>query len=162
MAARITEVSAGVLNFLAGVIQPAPPDVAEAAYAATDVLETLDGKRVRVVPVSYGDAERLARRRVMKEYKVATVIEVPYLAAASPAAEGAIPPDWVDQQVAWVEANIFDPLNETFVHAEDGLLLGSLTCWACEVTSVYDPIRLAEEKLLVSIVETSYRESVEG
>jgi len=160
MAARITEVCAGVLGFLEAIISPAPPDVAEAAYVPTDHLETVDGKRVRVVPGSYADAERLARRRMQREYKCAAIVEIPYTSAASPASSGAVPPEWVDQQIAWVEANVFDPLNESFVHAEDGLLLGSLTCWGCEVTLVYDPIRLAEEKLFVSIVETSYRESV--
>jgi hypothetical protein len=162
MAARISEVCAGVLDYLAGLINPVAPDVVEGAYAAADQLETLDGKRVRVYPAKYGDAERLARYRVMKEYAVAVVAEVPYLAAASPDPAGAVPPAWVDDQVGWVEANIFDPLNTAFVHAEDGLLLGALTCWTCAVTVVYDPVRLAEEKLFVSIVEVAYRESTEG
>jgi hypothetical protein len=162
MAARIIDVCAGVLDFLAGVIQAAPPDTVEGAYAARDQLETLDGKRVRVFPAKYGDAERLARWRVMKEYTIAVVVEIPYTAAASPLAVGAVPPAWVDQQVGWVEANIFDPLNTTFVHAADGLLLDSLTCWTCTVTGVYDPVRLAEEKVFVSILEIAYRESETG
>ena len=162
MAARISEVCDGVLAFLGGLINPQPPDVVEGAYVTADAIETLDGKRVRVFPVAYGDAERLARWRVMKEYKVATVVEVPYLAPATPAAEGAVPVAWVADQIGWVEANVFDPLNTAFVHAADGLLLGALTCWSCAVTQVYDPLRLAEEKVFVSIVETAYRESGEG
>ena len=162
MAARISEVCDGVLAFLGGLINPQPPDVVEGAYVTADAIETLDGKRVRVFPVAYGDAERLARWRVMKEYKVATVVEVPYLSPASPAASGAVPPAWVDDQIAWVEANVFDPLNTAFVHKADGLLLGTLTCWSCAVVLVYDVQRLAEEKVFASIVQVSYRESETG
>jgi len=156
--ARITEVCGGVLAKLVEVIVPVAPDQVEAAYAATDVLETVDGKRVRVYPAKYGEAARLARYRVHNEYTVAVVVEVPYLAAASAGSDGAVPPEWVDQQIAWVEANIYTPLNTTYVHEADGLLLDSLTCWTCVVSVVYDPVRLAEEKLLVSIVEVAYRE----
>jgi len=156
--ARITEVCGGVLAKLVEVITPAAPDQVEAAYAATDVLETLDGKRVRVYPVKYGEAARLARYRVHNEYTVAVVVEVPYLAAASAGSDGAVPPAWVNDQIAWVEANVYGPLNTSFVHAEDGLLLDALTCWTCAVSVVYDWQRLAEEKLFVSIVEVAYRE----
>lgn len=158
--ARITEVCDGVAAFLADLIAPAAPP--ETVYATSEELHTADGKTVRVFPASYGDAERLARRRVVSEYRVMVVVEIPYPDAAQPDPAGAVPPAWVREQTAWVDANVYGPLNTAHTHESGGRLLDALTCWTCAVTVVYDPVRLAEDKLYVSVVEAAYREGSEG
>src|SRR5262249_8427642 len=139
--ARITEVAAGVFEFLAGIIAPSDPDKLTRGYAARDNLIGLDGKRVRIFPEAYGDAERLARRRVAKEYAVVIVFEEPYLEPAQAGEDGPVPQEWIDDRVNWVETYLFNPLNTSFVRQEDGLLLDTLRTQMCEVTTVYDPAR---------------------
>jgi hypothetical protein len=160
--ARINEVRDGVFDFLDDTIAPAEPDRLSRGYAVRDKLIELDGKRIRIFPEAYGDAERLARRRIAKEYAIIVTIEEPYLEPAQAGDDGPVPLDWIDERVDWVEENVFDPLNESHVREADGLLLDSLRTQTCEVTVVYDPGRIDQEKLFWSMIRVAYREGSEG
>lgn len=160
--ARILDVRDGVFEFLTGVVAPEEFDQLTRGYVARDNLIELDGKRIRIFPEAYADAERLARRRVAKEYAVVIVCEELYREPAQAGNDGPVPQEWVDERVDWVEANVFNPLNTAFVREADGLLLGSLRTQTCEVTVVYDPARLDQEKLFWSMIRAAYREGTEG
>lgn len=162
--AEMSAVCDGIKTFLVGLIEPAAPDTIRHKTVSFDRLEDWDGKRVRVIDNGFDDVERIARRRVIKEYRVVVVCEEPYLQPASASADGPIPQAKIDQWLTWVKVNVYDPLNDSFVRKADGaLLLGTLWTHTCALIAPgYDPERLNQEKVFASFIELAYREFAEG
>ena len=160
----MSAVCEGVRTFLADLIEPAAPDTIKHKTASIDRLEDWEGKRVRVLDNGFDDVERIARRRVIKEYRVVVVCEQPYLEAALSTTDGPVPQAKIDQWLTWVKVNVYDPLNEAFVRKADGpLLLNALWTHTCMMEPPgYNPARLNQEKVFVSIIELAYREFAEG
>lgn len=161
MASRILAACDAVRDLLEAALEPAEPDRIQRAYVPALDRADFDGWRIWVYPVGYRDRDRLSRGTVRKELRVTVEVEVKYDLAASPDESGRVPPEWVDEQVAWVETQVFDRLNEAGVHAS-ALVGGRFRTETCEVTLVADPLRLHEDKVVVSLIEVTYTEPAAG
>lgn len=161
MASRILACRDAVRDLLVARLDPAEPDRVRAVYVPKLDGAAWDGWRYWVYPAGYRDRDRLSRASVRKEYRVAVEAEIRYPDAGSAEEDGTVPPEWVDEQVRYVEVNVFDLLNETGVRKAT-LLASRFRCEACEVQAVYDPRRLHEDKVFASLIEVTYSEPVAG
>jgi len=156
---RVLEACDAVADFLSERIEE---EVAVSRrYVATDEYATMTGRKIRVYPEGYTDAERLTKRRTYKELRVVVVVEERYEAPGVAGDNDPVPTAWVDERVDWVEESVFDPLNDKGVHGND-LLADRFRNYTCEVTVVADPQRLQESKVFFSLITVSYREQAEG
>jgi hypothetical protein len=111
---------------------------------------------VRCFPEVLLDAERLARRRVTKEIKLALVVEALYTEPAA-ADDEPVPEPWVSEQIEWVETQLFDRVNNKGV-LENDLLGNRFRMMNCEWAAVYDVDRLINSKLFWSLINLTYHE----
>jgi hypothetical protein len=161
MASRVLAACDAVAALLAAGLQPSEPDRVRRAYVPVLDRSDFAGWRVWVYPAGYRDRDRLTRGTVRKEVRVAVEVEVKYDLPGSDDEAGRVPPEWVDGQVAWVEADVYGLLNETGVRASD-LVGGRFRAEACEVTGVLDPGRLHGDKVFASLIEVTYSEIAAG
>jgi hypothetical protein len=155
---RLRELCQEVRDVLADRL---PPAATVERASVVDVKRAEPARKVvRVYGLGYGVAERVARRRVHKEYRVGVEVIEEYEDAADPGTGSPVPEDWLDDRIDWVEENVFTLLDNLGVEIKDRLL-GA--CWphTCEVTMVFDPL-LLQSKVFRSSVEVAYREQVEG
>lgn len=156
--ARISELCQEVRDILANELPPA--DSAERAYAYEPKVVSPGGKVIRVFGVGYSTAERITRRHVHREYRVAVEVWEQYEEPQQAGTAGPVPTEWLDERVEWVQANVFEVLDGLGLEIEDRLL-GAFWPQTCEVPVLYDEDRL-HAGIFRSVVEVAYREQVEG
>ena len=90
------------------------------------------------------------------------VTAVRYEMAAQASQDAPVPKEWLDDQLGWVDVNIYGYLNDR-VKVKDRLL-GSLWPETCRYldTLRYSEPDLVTDKLLWSVVEVAYREGRKG
>lgn len=161
MASRILAARDAVKDLLVLGLELAEPDRIQAAYVPVLERAGFTGWRIWVYGESYRDRDRLTRGKVRKELKVTVEVEVKYELAASPEEAGRVPPEWVDEQIEWVETAVFDLLNEAGVHGT-ALVASRFRNELCEVSLVLDAGRLHEDKVFASLIEVTYSEPAAG
>lgn len=121
MAARITEVRDGVVDFLREQIALRDPGSAEvSAVWEIDIDdEATANRQVLVMAGPYGQVESLTKRTDLNGYWVTVWVIQAY------AGEGQVPLAWVDDMVAWVQDLVYGPLNDVGVKGNPRLLATS-------------------------------------
>ncbi len=155
MASRVNEVCDALIDRLVSLLPSGDkttfertyvPDILDAEFAAG--LLGLTGRKVYVMPASYGQAEIATRSQDLNRYGPSVLVVERYTEA------GGVARPWLDDRVEWVERQVFGPLQN--LRAEP--LLGSLWSHAADVTLVFDPDFLREHKLFWSEVTFEFRE----
>lgn len=118
-------------------------------YDITHDLSIVNGRKVHIFPLSYNPIEDVDRESERYEFTVGFVILERYRLKT------AIPNDWIDERVAFVQDHIFTPLDnqEPFI-----LEIGDEKYWVedTKVTSVYDYKTLTQNRAFWSEVEAKF------
>lgn len=147
MAARVTEILDAVVSFLQGNWTGTAPTISR-EYMASFVAEDFTGPRVYVMSAQYGQVGVVTRAKDEDAYTVSIVFVDKYTLGAE-----AIPNEWLDERVALVEQEIYEPLGDHRTEAIAGLAPETAT-----VNTVYDLDFLHQTRLFVSEVEIEFRE----
>lgn len=153
MASRIVEVCDAVVAVIAAAWTPTAPDAVSREYDADIDSKKLTGRKVYVFPASYTNPEPASRSEDINDYAVAVMVVERY----DPEQQGRIPNSWVDDRIAFVTDKVYGPLSD----ARSVTLLGELYPFTAEVDPVYDVDELRSRKLFLSVVNLTFRESVE-
>ena len=151
MAARIVEVCDAVVAVIAAAWSPTGNDTVSREYDADIDSKKLVGRKVYVFPASYANPEPSSRSEDFYDYAVAVMVSERYEDA------GRVPNSWVDDRIAFTRDKVYEPLSD----ARTLLILGTLYPLTAEVDPVYDVDELRSRKLFVSVVNFTFRESVE-
>lgn len=164
--ARVVEVVQAVEDLLAGNINPAEA-IPESAFSTNERIRMIAAsavpRKVRIHPIRYWQADRPARKRVENAYMIHVSTTIPYPEPANSASIGRVPADWIEEQIAWHEQNVYALLNETGVHLDETDPLDeTLRPFSCETIVIFDEDALDANKVFFSVTEVEYRETVRG
>ena len=155
MAARVTEVCQLLIDRLVSLLPAGDLTTFERAYVPTILdadfaanIAALAGRKVYVMPSTYGQAEIASRGQDNNRYGPSVLIVERYTDA------GGVADAWLDDRIAWVESQVYGPLQNLRADPLDG------TLWphSADVAVVYDPDFLREHKLFWSEVHFEFRE----
>lgn len=158
MAARAIEVADTVVDVL---IEHNPPGetpettierLTVSKLRNKDYLSSVKGRKIVVFCGPYAQADTATRGQDRSEYLV-TVFAFSRYTEQGPATD-----EWVDNEIAWVESNIFDLLGNARAERFPSRL-ADLGLWpeVAEVTLLYDEDLLDEQNLFASAVAFAYR-----
>lgn len=156
MAARIVEVRNGVVARVAAWWEPAAPDEVSAPWDLDLDTGKMKGRKVQVFPSTYTGGP-VTRGQDQDDYTLVVLVAEVFEPS------GDIPPEWVDERVAWCESLLDllgDPRAERLL-AVDGAPDSGLWPETAECTTVYDLEELTERKLFLSVLTITYREHAE-
>lgn len=157
--ARITQVAETVAATLGHEADPAAGITVEREYAPDwlnpdfwkdnpNLANKFTGRRLYVFGATQKQVSPADRGADLNEYGIAVVVMERYVG------DEPVPPRaWVDERVAWVEANVYDRLGD----ARDNELPAGVWPDTQEWTAVYDPGLLRSHKLFRSEVTLGIR-----
>lgn len=124
----------------------------ERIWQMTLDLGTFEGKRVLIFPLGYSDGGPVTRREKFWDLRYSFVVTERYTGEKD--ADGDVPDSWVDEQVAWVEEQIYNRLSD-----EKNPYIIEETYWAqlAEVVAAVDFVYLSQQNLFWSEVEVTFR-----
>lgn len=155
MAARIVEVcDLAVDRIREGWGDPAPAAVERCyLYQVPDErsgLDSLAGRIVLVYPPpdeAYIDGGPVTRRRNDAGYRVVVTVIEPYTGTGRP------PREWVDERVAWVEAEVYAKLGDNRT-----MIGGTLRCQENRASVLHDVVASEQMSAFWSECEFEFRE----
>ncbi len=169
MASRIVEVRDAVRDRLAAWIGLVDPGSATVTTRRRLTIE--DGqpaaRTVFVMPAGYSQIAAATKTEDLSEYTVAVVVVDRFTVDDLPTATD----EWADELSAWVEANVFAPLNVIGVRLAEDVPVGmdpspllataddeGLHCESATVDMEYDPDALQQFQLFWSEMTFAFRE----
>lgn len=145
--ARVVEIAKAVAAAIAAKF---PTETVSFAFVTADEISTITTRKIYVFPGAYGEPEPATREKKFRDSTVGVMILNRHTDA------GALSPDWVGEQMLFVESLWEFAGDET---DEDlGAAIGDAWPNTSEVTLPYDDDRLEEMKLFQSEFTVTYRE----
>lgn len=168
MAARILEALDALVAKITAEVPPGQA-IVEDVFASADKLTTEQDEapsplfRVYVYPASYFEFARVARKRVENQYDFSILITKLYTEPAQPLPTARISKTWVRECIEWANQYVYIPINAAGVHLDEtDPILDELRPVTCNVTVVFDPERLDQQKRFWSLIDVSYQETERG
>lgn len=159
MAARINQAIDAMIQRWANGLAPNDTTTFSRPYLRTITdaefvanVSTIAGRQVFAVPLDYSQLEFASRSDDLNQKTVGVLIVERYMGA------DIVPDTWIDDQVEWVEKQIYDPLQ----NMRRDPLLGSLWSHNVTVTTICDDEKLRSKKLFWSELIFEFHEVVRG
>lgn len=125
-------------------------------YDFEEDLGTFDGMNITVMPLRYGQGEPVTRIEDSYDLVLGLIIRERYKPPAS--GTKAIPKEWVNEKLAFVEQQLFNPLSDSRTMFEvPGSGGDQYWCQFAEVVVAYRWQFLKQDKVFWSEVELTYR-----
>lgn len=150
-----------VVGYLESIIEPQESGeqitVVEHVYDFTEDLGTFMGRKVYVFLMEYLTNEPLTRRESTYDVRIGVVITRRYSSPSTPTK--AAPVAWMNEEIKFVENNIFSPLEQNVMHNVPVNSGETVQYWPAEaaVTLAYDIIKLSQHKTFWSECEFVFR-----
>jgi hypothetical protein len=126
--------------------------IVERVWEKTLDLSSFEGKRVLIFPNGWSESEPVTRRERFFDLSYTYVVTERYIGDKTD--EGFIPESWTDEQVAWVEEQIYNRLSD-----EKNPYIVSETYWAqnIEVIVAVEFTYLSQQNVFWSEIEIVFR-----